>query len=627
MDRRRRFTVVSAIGLAAIAAAVPLGAYAAQGGAGAVRPEMAATTTVSFAPVADAYVSASRPARNFGAGNRLRVDGSPRMRSYLRFDVSGLSGSVTKATLRVLATSRSSRPVLVSGVAADGWGERLVDFADAPALAGSSADSSGPFTAGSWVSLDVTRLVRAEGLVSMALHTASPTAVAFASREAAGARPELVVQTSGAAPPPTPLPTPSPGPVPVPAPTPAPVPPPTPTPTPAPNPTPEPAPAPPGPTTPTATAAPAISGTAVVGNALSTSNGSWSGGGALSYGYVWARCDLAGAGCVPIAGASAASYTLTSADQGATLRATVSATNSAGSSSSTSSPSAVVQVAPAPAPSGGPCGSAASAPATYKHVVWIWMENHSYSQIIGSSSAPYENQLAAQCGLATNYMAVTHPSLPNYIAATSGDYWGIADDNPPSSHPLSVPSIYSQVKAAGMTWRDYEESAPGNCPLTSSGTYAVKHDPAPYYTGVRADCASWDVPLGSASAGNLVDDLSAGTLPSYSFITPNLCNDMHDCSVQTGDGWLGQIVPKILAGPNYRSGDTAVIITFDEGTSSSNQVMTLVIAPSVPAGARSATAFSHYSLLKTTEQMLGITSFIAHAGDAGTNSMRAAFGL
>jgi phospholipase C len=254
------------------------------------------------------------------------------------------------------------------------------------------------------------------------------------------------------------------------------------------------------------------------------------------------------------------------------------------------------------------------------------MENHSYSQIIGSSSAPYENSLATQCGLATNYVVTTHPSLPNYIAATSGDVWGITDDNPPASHPLSVPSIYSQVKAAGLTWRDYEESAPGNCPASSSGTYAVKHDPAPYYTGIRSDCVNWDVPLGTTSAGNLVNDINAGTLPSYSFITPNLCNDMHDCSVSTGDTWLSQIVPRILAGPNYRSGDTAVIITFDEG-SGANPVMTLVLSPSTPAGVRSATAFNHYSLLKTTEEMLGIGTFLAHAGDAGTTSMRAAFGL
>ena len=93
------------------------------------------------------------------------------------------------------------------------------------------------------------------------------------------------------------------------------------------------------------------------------------------------------------------------------------------------------------------------------------MENKPFADVIGTSAAPYETKLAAQCGLATNYHAVTHPSLPNYIAATSGSTQGIGDDNAPASHPLAVASIYSQVKAAGKTWRDYEESAPGNCPL------------------------------------------------------------------------------------------------------------------------------------------------------------------
>ena len=86
-------------------------------------------------------------------------------------------------------------------------------------------------------------------------------------------------------------------------------------------------------------------------------------------------------------------------------------------------------------------------------MIWIWLENHSYRQIIGSSSAPYINSLARACGLATNYKAVTHPSLPNYIAATSGETWAIADDNPPSSHPLRVESIFQQARSAEATRR------------------------------------------------------------------------------------------------------------------------------------------------------------------------------
>jgi phospholipase C len=254
------------------------------------------------------------------------------------------------------------------------------------------------------------------------------------------------------------------------------------------------------------------------------------------------------------------------------------------------------------------------------------MENHSYNEIIGSSEAPYINQLASDCGLATNYSAITHPSLPNYIAATSGDYWGISDDNPPSSHPLSVPSIYSQVKAAGLTWRDYEESAPGNCPQDSSGEYAVKHDPAPYYTGITADCANWDVPMGTTSSGNFVRDLNASTLPSFAFVTPNLCNDMHDCSIGTGDAWLQSWVPKIIASPSYQAGNTAIFITWDEDDGSQgNHVATIVVSPSTPLGTQSGAAFDHYSLLRTTEEMLGVSSYLANAASAA--SMRAAFHL
>jgi hypothetical protein len=269
----------------------------------------------------------------------------------------------------------------------------------------------------------------------------------------------------------------------------------------------------------------------------------------------------------------------------------------------------------------GPCGTKTGA-ASIQHVVWIFMENHNYSDIAGNTSeAPYENQLAGQCGLATSYQGITHPSLPNYIAATSGSDQGISDDNPPADHPLSVPSIYTQLKAAGLQWRDYEESAPGNCPSDSSGDYAVKHDPAPYYTNIAADCANWDVPLGSPSSGNLVNDINAGSLPAFSFITPNLCNDMHDCSIATGDAWLQQMVPKILAGPNYQAGNTAVVITFDEDEGQ-GIVFTTVVSPYTPAGSTSGTAFSHYSLLKTTEQLLGLGQL---GNAASANSMLSAF--
>jgi phospholipase C len=287
---------------------------------------------------------------------------------------------------------------------------------------------------------------------------------------------------------------------------------------------------------------------------------------------------------------------------------------------------AAATAAPDAITSRGPCGLQSTPPAHWEHVIWIWMENESYDQVIGTASARYLTELTHACGVATNYAAVSHPSLPNYIAATSGSTWGIADDAAPVAHPIARPSIFSQVRAAGLSWRSYEESMPSNCDLSSAGTYAVKHNPAAYYTSMRAQCKRWDVPMGTLSSGPFTSVLRSGRLPSYTFVTPNLCDDMHDCSVATGDAWLRRWVPAIIASESYRSGTTAVFITFDEGNGSNN-VATVVVAPSTPSGSRSAIAFDHYSLLKTTEELLGIRAHLAHAGDPSTRDMRVAFHL
>jgi phosphatidylinositol-3-phosphatase len=256
------------------------------------------------------------------------------------------------------------------------------------------------------------------------------------------------------------------------------------------------------------------------------------------------------------------------------------------------------------------CGTTTTAP-SWQHVVWIVMENKSYDDIVGNSSAPFENQLAADCGLATDYHGVTHPSLPNYIAMTSGSTQGIADDGPPSAHELTSPSIFSQLDA---DWKSLQESMPTRCDLTNSGQYAVKHNPAAYYTNIRSACEIQDVPLTTA-------DISA----RFTLVTPNLCNDMHNCAVSVGDQWLSVFIPKVLESSQYAAGNTAVFLTFDEDDrSSGNHVATFVIAPTVAGGTRSATPFTHYSLLRTTEEMLGL----APLGDAASaGSMRSAFGL
>jgi len=248
----------------------------------------------------------------------------------------------------------------------------------------------------------------------------------------------------------------------------------------------------------------------------------------------------------------------------------------------------------APFPSSShPCGVTSTAPA-WQHVVWIVMENKAASQVMGSSGAPYLNGLAGACGAATSFFAESHPSLPNYIAMTSGSTQGITDDAAPSSHQLGVPSIFSQL---GGDWRALQESMPANCAKANSGSYAVRHNPAAYYTNIASACAMQDVPLGATP------DISA----RFTFITPNLCSDMHDCSVSQGDGWLAGWVPRILDSPEYRSGTTAVFITFDEDDhSANNHIATVVVAPSTPAGTVDATRYDHYSLLRTTEEMLGL---------------------
>src|SRR4051812_46697681 len=266
--------------------------------------------------------------------------------------------------------------------------------------------------------------------------------------------------------------------------------------------------------------------------------------------------------------------------------------------------------APAPAPTPDkPCGVAASPPA-WQHIVWIVMENHSYGSVMGTASTPYTTSLAQQCGVATNFSAESRPSLPNYIAMTSGDPQGITDDNPPSSHPLDVPNLFQQVG----DWRTLAEAMPSNCALTSSGRYAVKHNPAAYYTNIRSACQTLNVPLGSTP------DLSA----KFTFLEPDMCNSTHDCSVQTGDAWLQRTISQVLDSAEYRSGDTALFLTYDEG-SGDQHIATVVVSPSTPAGTSVGTAWNHYSMVRTTEEMFGLPVVLGKAVSA--QSMRSAFNL
>ena len=257
----------------------------------------------------------------------------------------------------------------------------------------------------------------------------------------------------------------------------------------------------------------------------------------------------------------------------------------------------------------GPCGTTTTAP-TYRHVIWIWFENH---DVMGSSSAPFFNSIASKCGLATNYHNVTHPSLPNYVAATSGTAsleQLYSDCSPSDDCSSSAPSIFGQ----GETWKAYEESMPSSCDPSNSGDYAVRHNPPAYYPALTT-CSANDVPY-----PQLATDLASNALPAFSFITPNVIDDMHDGTVAQGDTWLSVAVPALLSSDAFTQRRSLLFVTWDENDDSpGNEVATLVIARDVPAGFTSQVPYNHYSLLRTIETAWGLAPLTAN--DAAATAM------
>jgi phospholipase C len=220
------------------------------------------------------------------------------------------------------------------------------------------------------------------------------------------------------------------------------------------------------------------------------------------------------------------------------------------------------------------------------------MENKGVAAALNPSTAPYTSSLARQYGIASNYFAVSHPSLPNYLALTSGSTWGITDDG---YRPLPAGGIGDQLSAANVPWRAYmEDMAPGGC-LHATGEYAVKHNPFAYYGG---GCPANVVPL------DQLDSDLGGVTPRFVWITPNLCHDTHDCPVASGDAWLATQVPRILASAAWKQGGV-LLITWDEDDGGDNHVATLVIAPAMSRHT-SDQRYDHYSLLATIDDRFAL---------------------
>jgi phosphatidylinositol-3-phosphatase len=232
------------------------------------------------------------------------------------------------------------------------------------------------------------------------------------------------------------------------------------------------------------------------------------------------------------------------------------------------------------------------------HVFVIVMENHTAEQAL---SGQFIASLADKYAVAQNYHAVAHPSLPNYLALTSGSTWGVYDD---SYHVLPRQDLGTELTRARVSWRAYMEGMTDAGCIDSPLPYDPGHNPFAFYGGA---CPSNVVPLTSLAA-----DL-AGDTPRFSWITPDRCHDTHDCDVSAGDDWLRQTVGQITASEAWKEGGVLFVTWDEDDNSADNTVLSLVVAPGVNHR-KSSREYTHYSLLATIEDLLGVRRLGQSAG-------------
>ena len=255
---------------------------------------------------------------------------------------------------------------------------------------------------------------------------------------------------------------------------------------------------------------------------------------------------------------------------------------------------------------GSPLVSHPDVPGT---VFTIVFENEDAANVI-SPANPYINQLAHQYGLPVAYTSSVHPSLPNYILMTSGTQNGVTTDADPS-YNVTIPgtaNLADQLDAAGVPWRAYMEGMGSPCSTQSAGDYSAHHDPFLYYWDMRMNpdrCAKEIVDFDASFEA----DLAANTY-RYMWITPNDCNDMHNCPTQAGDAWLAKWIPTIMSSPGYKNGGAIFILT-DEGNTrylgATADLPIVVVSPNLATTPyTTSTGFNHASYLATVEDIFGM---------------------
>ena len=249
----------------------------------------------------------------------------------------------------------------------------------------------------------------------------------------------------------------------------------------------------------------------------------------------------------------------------------------------------------------------------------IVLENHDYDQIVGNAELTYLNGLYRRFGVATDYQAISHPSLPNYLALVSGQTFGVQVDC--TDCIFQARTVVDQLEAAHRSWKAYMDAMPEPCTLQDAGDYYVDHNPFVYFRSVRdnqARCSAHVVPF-----EDFAGDLQSGKLPNFAWITPDACHDMHSCAPQVADTWLSDLVPQILESKAWRN-HGLLVITFDEGVSGpeGGQVATMLASPDFQPGNHLDQPLDHYSLLATIEDLFGLPRL---GKAAGARSLAPAF--
>jgi phospholipase C len=257
----------------------------------------------------------------------------------------------------------------------------------------------------------------------------------------------------------------------------------------------------------------------------------------------------------------------------------------------------------------------------FDHIVFIVFENQEFDNIIGNSEMPNFNKLADEHTLLNQYYAVRHPSLPNYIALIGGDTFGITENCEDCF--INAPSLPDLIETSGRTWKTYQEDMPEPCFVGDDGDYVQKHNPFIYFDPIRLDrirCRRSIVPLDM-----LQKDIDAGTLPNFIFITPNLCNAAHDCSLDIADKWLADQLDILIPALDKDGSNYLIIMMFEEGYENSSccglpegdaggHVPVILLSPQAKSNFQDGTPYTHYSLLKTIAEAWGLP-YLGHAND------------